>query len=1225
MLRKILFVVLALISASALFAQSGSIKGVVTDAETKEPVPFANVVVERDGNQVTGTMTDFDGNYTLKPVPAGKFSVLVSSVGYQKKQLNNVVVNVDKITFLDLPVSSTSIQIDEIQVIEYKVPLISKDNTQTGGTVTSEDIEKMSGRSAESVAATVGGVYQEDGQVKSVRGAREDATTYYIDGMKVRGSKGMPKSAIEEVTVVTGGLAAKYGDATGGVISITTKGPSRNFFGSFELMTSVDGYFDNLAALSMSGPLYSKKTTDPNDPTKINKDAVAGYFFSGEFTYSKDSRPFATDVWKVKDDIVDDLLQNPIVPDPYSPSSVLTANYVRKDGFEKIKAKENADRMGGNFSGKVDIKPFEGGNITLGGNFSFTRENAFVYGYQFMNWEQNPKVQDYTWRGFARWTHRFKNQEVEEGQQASLITNVFYTAQIDYTQQFGGLEHKDFGDEFFKYGYYGKYNIRSLNTYEYGTDKTTGMVGYIHNGFIETLDTIQSTSLNLAASRYNELYYENYNPNNNVTFLPTVTDLLLGGGYINGDSFNGISLSGLGTISAPGTIYNDFYEYDNRQLRASAAGSFDLSNHEISLGMEFEMRFDRQYRVSPTGLWTLARQYMNDHISELDFENPKIGHVTINGQEVLDPYGNPVFNDTITYPRLISDNQYQFDVRFREAHNIKDDVWVNIDGYDPEDLDISFFSADELFNNGNSLVNYYGFNHEGEKIGTDVTFNDFFTATYVDEKNNVRYKREIPVYQPIYAAGYIQDKFSFKDLVFNVGLRVDYFDLNQKVLKDKYSFFDAYTVGDNVIENVPSNIPDEALIYVMDYQESSMTVTGYRDGDTWYTADGQETNNPAAVEGAKGMQPYLKKPFEDKPGSDGFLGAFKDYDPSLIFMPRISFSFPISDEALFFAHYDILTKRPGNARLNYVSYLNIYNSTGSLLNNPDLQPEKTIDYELGFQQKVGNTSSLKISAFYREMRDMIQVRNLQGAFPVNYLTYDNIDFGTVSGLTTTFDLRRTGNVSARASYTLQFAKGTGSDATTALALVQAGQPNLRTINPLNFDKRHSFVFSVDYRYADGDDYNGPKLFGMDILSNAGVNMTLNTGSGTPFSYRDIGNNNLVGRINGSIMPWRTTMNLRIDKDIYWNLKGGEGDNKKTVIFNVYADIQNVLNAANILGVYSTTGNPDDNGYLTYSGNQVGIASNPDEEAYRNFYTLYMNNPYNYNMPRRFNVGVVVSF
>jgi outer membrane receptor protein involved in Fe transport len=1127
--------------------------------------------------------------------------------------------------------------------VEYKVPLIDKDNTQTGGTVTSEDIAKMSGRSAESVAATVGGVYQEDGEIKSVRGAREDATTYYIDGIKVRGSKGMPKSAIEEVSVVTGGLAAKYGDATGGVISITTKGPSRNFFGSVELMTSVDGYFDNLAAASVSGPLFSKKTTDPEDPTKVNKETVAGYFLSAEATYTKDSRPFNTEVWKVKDNVVDDLLANPIVPDPYSPSTVLSAEYLRLNDFEKVKAKENAQNYGANVSGKIDIKPFEGANITLGGTFNFTHENAFVRSYQFMNWEENPQTKDYTWRTYLRWTQRFKNAEISEDQQASLITNVYYSAQIDFSQNFGGLEHEKYEDDFFKYGYYGKFDIRSLNTYSYGTDEESGYTGYLHNGFIETLDTVTSTSVNPVAGRYNELYYENYNSNNNATFLPTLTDLLLGGGYVNGDEFQGIQLPAVtldgntATLAVPGTIYNDYYTYDNQQFRLSANGSADIGDHAFSAGLEFEMRFDRQYRVFPRGIWGLARQYMNDHIKELDFNDPQPGYVTDqNGDVVLDPYGNQVFNDTVDYARQVSyESQYLFDYSFRQANGLKNDEWVNIDGYDPEDMDIAYFSADELINNGNNLVSYYGFNHKGEKVGLDVDFNDFFTDSYQlyndqdDLSQSVTvFNREIPVYQPIYAAGYIQDKFAFNDLVFNVGLRLDYYDLNQKVLKDKYVFYDTYKVGDGVLEDqIPGNIPDGATIYVMDYSETSMEVTGFRDDETWYTANGTETNTSTAVEGGKGIQPYLKNANEDQVGSDLFLDAFEDYSPEIVLMPRISFSFPISDEALFFAHYDILTKRPGNfeARLNYIDYLSIYNRTGNLIPNPNLRPEKTIDYELGFQQKVGKTSSIKLSGFYREMRDMVQVRNLDGAFPVNYLTYDNLDFGTVKGLTATFDLRRTGNVSLRASYTLQFAKGTGSDPTTALALVQAGQPNLRTINPLNFDKQHSFVITGDYRFADGDQYNGPKIFGKDILANAGLNIVLNTGSGTPYSLRDVGSGNLIGRINGSVMPWRTTLNMRIDKDIYWKLKGAEGDNSKSIIFNIYADVQNVLDAANILSVYETTGNADDNGYLTYSGNQSSIGARNDEESFRNFYSLYVNSPYNYNMPRRISLGVMVSF
>lgn len=1245
MLRKILYVVLGLSFASSLLAQSGSIKGKVTDAKNGEPVPFANVVVQRNGNQITGTITDENGQYTLKPVPAGRFTVIASSVGYQKKQINGVLVNVDKIRFLDIKMGSMSVQLDEVEVVEYKVPLINKDNTQTGGTVTSEDIEKMSGRSAESVAATVGGVYQEGGEITSVRGARQEATTYYIDGVKVRGSNNVPKSSIEEVSVVTGGLAAKYGDATGGVISVTTKGPSRQFFGSAELMTSVDGYFDNLAALSLSGPLIITKTTDPDNPDRVKKNTVAGYFLSAEVKYTLDSRPFATDVWKVKDDVINDLKQNPIVPNPYTPTTVLAADFVHKDDFETIHAKENADTWGGNFSGKIDIKPFEGANITVGGNLNYSKENTFVRRFQFMNSDQNPVTEEFTWRTFLRWTHRFKDTEISEEQSADLFKNVYYTAQIDWTQDIGSREHSIYGDDLFKYGHYGEYQIRSVNSYQVGYDSISGYSGKIHDGFIETLDTVISNPDNEAAGRYNEIYYENYDPDAiDIPGYPTINDLVFGGGMRNGDDFRGINLpnlTGLSPLALPGEVWDQFYEYDDRQLRGTFSLAMDVGDHEISAGGEVEMRFDRQYAVNPIGLWNLGRLYMNDHIKQLDFSNPQPG-VVMNGQDtVYDPYGNPVFNDTVDYPRQVAaENQYLFDYNFRKDHNVDSRTWVNIDGYDPEDMDIAYFSADELFNNGNSLVQYYGFNHKGEKIGTDVTFNDFFTAyetVDIQTDNGVVsrkfYNREIPVYQPIYAAGYIQDKFAFKDLVFNLGLRYDYYDLNQKVLKDKFSFYETYNAGDagmseNVETAIPGNIPDDAVVYVSDYSatEGNMQLNGFRDGNTWYNAQGEVINDPQALEGGKGIQPYLKDPDGDTVGSSAYLNAFKDYEPEQVLMPRISFSFPISDEALFFAHYDILTKRPTSVgRLNYIDYLNIDNMQGETLNNPDLRPQKTIDYELGFQQKVGKTSSIKLSAFYREMRDMEQIRNIQGAYPVSYLTYDNIDFGTVKGLTVSYDLRRTGNVSLRASYTLQFAKGTGSDRSTALALVQAGQPNLRTINPLDFDRPHAFTFNLDYRFSEGDNYDGPKLFGADILANAGMNVILNTGSGTPFSMREIGSRTLMGQINSARMPWRTTVNMRVDKDIKFKVGSGEDESKRDIVLNVYADISNLFDAMNVLHVYETTGNADDNGYLTYAGNQNEIESQNDPQAYRNYYRLYMNNPRNYSMPRRINVGVMLSF
>jgi hypothetical protein len=275
---------------------------------------------------------------------------------------------------------------------------------------------------------------------------------------------------------------------------------------------------------------------------------------------------------------------------------------------------------------------------------------------------------------------------------------------------------------------------------------------------------------------------------------------------------------------------------------------------------------------------------------------------------------------------------------------------------------------------------------------------------------------------------------------------------------------------------------------------------------------------------------------------------------------------------------------------------------------------------------------MKLSAFYREMRDMQQVIRIVGAYPVNYMTYGNIDFGTVKGLTVSYDLRRTGNVSLRASYTLQFANGTGSNAESGLNLMRSNQPNLRTTIPLDFDQRHAFVATLDYRFANGRAYNGPKWFGKDILQNTGANFVFNAGSGSPFSKQlnitsgvlGGGNSYLDGSVNGSRKPWRTSIDTRIDRD--FTLKFGKGEDKKKEMFlNLYVEIQNLLNTKNVIGVYRATGNPDDDGYLNAAEYQDGITTQLDEQAFRNYYAMAVNNPYNFSLPRRIRLGVQLSF
>jgi outer membrane receptor protein involved in Fe transport len=232
--------------------------------------------------------------------------------------------------------------------------------------------------------------------------------------------------------------------------------------------------------------------------------------------------------------------------------------------------------------------------------------------------------------------------------------------------------------------------------------------------------------------------------------------------------------------------------------------------------------------------------------------------------------------------------------------------------------------------------------------------------------------------------------------------------------------------------NLPEGMGDDYVVYVNDVNNPS-AINGFRTGMNWFNSSGTPVEDPKVIRGAAGIAPWLTNPSQETPNET----AFQDYKAQVNVMPRIAFSFPISDEASFFAHYDVLTKRPTTGfRFNPYEYQFIQ-SRNAIINNANLKPETTVDYELGFQQVLSRTSSLKISAFYREQRNNVQLINMFEAYPATYRTFGNRDFGTVKGVTVSYDLRQTGNVRLTAAYTLQFADGTGSNATTAAGLVNA--------------------------------------------------------------------------------------------------------------------------------------------------------------------------------------------
>lgn len=1251
MLRK-LYVVLVILLASVTIASAqdgGAIKGKVIDKATGEGVPFAVVTVIKDGVTSGGGQTDINGEFLIKPLAPGVYVVKVQFTGYQPVDIQGVVVSDLKTTYLtgsnQIELTTSSIEMKTAVIVAYKEPLIDPDS-KSGGTVTREEFLAMPSKNINSVAATTAGVYQSDeGAGLNMRGMRDGGTAYFIDGQRVIGSANLPQQSIEQVSVITGGVPAQFGDASGGVVNITTRGPQAAYFGGVELITSelLDAYGYNFVGFSVGGPIWMKKDSTGSRP-------VLGFILSGEGSVEKDPDPSAGGTYKVNDDTLRYLEANPLRPAPNGAGFVRNSEFTHMDDLEKIKARQNVASRTLRLNAKLDFKPTENLNITFGGSVDYNNRHGYIYEYALFNPSNNPMITENTWRVYGRITQRFGSASGAEGEKsASNIKNAFYTLQVGYTQYKKITQDDSHKNRYFDYGYIGTFNQYKSRVFAPGSVVINNdtLFGFVQQAYSDSAITFvpyyidangEHVSPNPLESNYTSYVFQNagtyVDPDPNVEgdeyysmdgSGTTVESLL---GLLNGDRPTDVYSVWYNT----GRQYPSFILEDKTQFRVSTSFSADIKNHAIQVGFEFEQRAERGYTVAASGLWTRMRQLANYHLTQLDLANPQ-----------QYDYGT---YDAFLYDRYYDGSQQRwFDRQMREklgmAYNSTD--WLDVDAYNPDFFTLDMFSADDLLLDGNNVVAYNGYDPYGNRTKGTASFDDFFTKT--DENGN--YTREIPAFRPIYMAGYVQDHFDFKDLKFNVGLRVDRFDANQKVLKDKYLFFEAKTVKEVTNFTHPSNMGDDYVVYVNDVNTPT-AVVGYQNEGTWYDAQGNEIADPSIIAQSTStgqITPYLVDPSETQVSSK----VFKDYEPQLSFMPRIAFAFPISEEANFFAHYDVLTQRPTDGyRLDPLQYYYIRNRVGLFNNNPDLKPMRTTDYELGFTQTISarKNASLTLSAFYREFRNLIQVVAVNYAYPVNYLTYGNIDFGTVKGFTVAYDLRRTGGVQLTASYTLQFADGTGSNASTtngAANLVSAGQPNLRTTIPLDFDQRHSIVANVDYRFGSGANYHGPLWTSkknpeksVRILDNVGANMVFRAGSGTPYSSQSNATpegqfgvqsrSNLDGTINGSRLPWQVRIDLRIDKNIDLTWGGNDkGEGQKMANLNIYLQVLNVLNTKNVLSVYRYTGNATDDGYMTAAETQSLINAANDPMSFRDLYSVKINDPSHYSIPRRIRIGVMLDF
>ena len=1235
MKRSLLFFTLLLFSVSFLAAQA-SLSGKVVDKGNKEPILFGTVSLYQNGVLKSGTETDFDGNYNFANLDPGTYEVQFGYLGYQTATVTGVQVFAGKAIKLDGEISEEGVLLDiGATVTAYRVPLVEQDNTTQGGTLTSEQIRNLPTRNINALAATTAGLSTADeGDAVNVRGSRNDATNYYVDGVRVQGNL-LAESEIDQLQVITGGVEARYGDVTGGIISITTKGPSDKFSGGIEAETSqyLDPYDNSLVGINLSGPILRNKKGV----------SVLGFRVAGRYTYRLDDDPSAVPVYRVKDDVLAELEANPVIIRGGTP--FVAADFLTNEDVNALEVRPFEELRQANFNGKIDARFSDAIDVTLSGTY-FNGEDMLTPGenssgssWRTYNSHNNPTRNDTDYRVNFRFRHRLGGATSGQGddRKVSTVQNAMYTLQGSYENETFDLKDPNHGDNYFAYGHIGTFDVEYIPVFAVDFD-SVGNRFLNHVDYREVLrgyDT--SNSSNPVLANYNnpldlntgeELNpdQEGYSiqgvsgPNNNIN----IDNLYAINGRVN-DIFN----SSWNFHTNVGSIYNRAIKQDNDISIFNASASFDLvpggsekGRHNIQLGIVYEGRVNRSYDVrDPRRLWTAARQNANAHIQGIDRENADtLGLYS----QLYDPAGieGPYFDAPILSLTLQNPEDARFYRAVRESLGVGLDEYVNIDGLTPDQLSLSMFSAKEL--NDQFILDYYGYDYLGNEF--DGTFEEFFTT--VDAEGI----RTFPVAaaRPLYTSAYIQDKFTFRDIIFRLGVRIDRYDANTKVLQDPYSLYAIQGAEDfhsNFGGQAPGNIGSDFRVYTEN--DNGETVQAYRNGDSWFKADGTPVNGPQEIDGIRTglVFPKYQDPRAHESNyikSEEFNpeSSFKDYEVQFNVMPRLAFSFPISDKANFFAHYDVLVQRPNSSTIaTALDYFYFVERTGNqTFSNASLRPERTVDYEVGFQQALTASSAIKISAYYKEMRDMIQLRTF---FPVpivgQYTTFDNQDFGTVKGFSFGYDLRRTRNLTLNANYTLQFADGTGSDTESQRGLTNRG--NLRTLFPLNFDERHRLNLVADYRFPRE---SGPRVAGAYILANAGVNFQAVAVSGRPYTAKqvaqELGGVGTIGAINGSRKPWNTTLNMRIDKNFNIGDKLG---------LNVYLRISNLLDTRNIINVYSVTGDPEDDGFLRSSFGQDQIesisGSQREVEAYLASYQWRLLNSDFYSLPRRLFVGAIMDF
>ncbi len=272
------------------------------------------------------------------------------------------------------------------------------------------------------------------------------------------------------------------------------------------------------------------------------------------------------------------------------------------------------------------------------------------------------------------------------------------------------------------------------------------------------------------------------------------------------------------------------------------------------------------------------------------------------------------------------------------------------------------------------------------------------------------------------------------------------------------------------------------------------------------------------------------------------------------FAPRVGVSYPITQDAALFFAYGHFYQMPAlgqifqDADYTLLRDLQASSTEYRVMGNPNIRPERTVQYQFGYKQAVTEWLGVDLDLFYKDIRDQLGVEFISTYNDAEYARLTNVDFGNVLGFTLAFNQRQWGLLSTRLDYTWQLAQGNSSDPRETATRASAGQDPRPRLVPFAWDQRHTLNLTATI--ARSDRFSASSI--VRIASGQPYTPTIETGFGAGLEA------------NSARKPAGVVVDLRGERNV--SLFGQSG--------SAFVRVFNAFDARFFNGfVFSTSGSP----------------------------------------------------